>query len=1465
MALGEIFLATFLQVLFSRLASLELLKFASLVGIQKKLQKWAQMLSAIQAVLEDAEEKQLTDKAVKLWLDNLRDLAYDVEDMLDEFAVEAMRCKLKGSDEASKNQVQKLVPACCNIYRAKAVKFSLRMGSKMDRITSRLADILKQKIQLGLEKIPGGQSTNQWQRLPSTSVPTETQVYGRGEDKEKMLDWLLRDESNDVNFQVISIVGMGGVGKTTLAQLLYNDDAVGHFNPKAWVCVSEEFDVLRITRTILESATSLPCDLKDFNQIQVKLRDALAGRKFLIVLDDVWNKNYSEWNRLQPPFRVGAPGSKIIVTTRDSNVALLMGTTKIHCLEQMSNDDCWSVFAQHAFENKDLTAQPNLEIIGRKIVKKCKGLPLAARTLGGLLRCKERDCEWEDILNSDLWSLSDEESEILPVLRLSYHHLPSQLKRCFSFCSVLPKDYEFEEKELVLLWMAEGLVQQPEENKQIEDVGGEYFCELLSRSLFQRSSRDQSKFVMHDLISDLAQWVAGDVSFTLEDKVDGNKMKISPKARYSSYICGQYDDLKKFEPFSDAKGLRTFLPFSPPYPGKSYLTSYVPSDLLPKLRCLRILSLSGYNITELPNSIGKLKHLRHLNLSHTNIRNIPESASSLHSLQTLLLRDCTLLKNLPAKMGNLINLRHLDITNGESIEGMPLGMNKLTNLQTLSDFVVGNDKGSSLKELMELSFLRGTLCISKLENVADASDAREANLKNKQGLDMLLLKWCSGFDNSRNERVENNVLDMLQPPTKLKELTIQCYGGTKFPIWLGDPSFREVVSIRLEKCENCTSLPPLGLLASLKDLSIIGMSGIKSIGAEFYGGKCSKPFPSLQILCFQDMREWELWVPYGTDNEEFPSLRDLWIENCPKLTGRLPNYLSSLEKLVILECEKLVVSIPSIPMLSKLQIKGCKEVAHGGLVNFSSPNSMVVSTISELTCLTEEFIQVLKNVEDLKVFGCKGLISLWQNDIKSRQWLTFLHNLVIEDCPKLVSLVAEEDEEQLQQSWGCELQSLEIRRCESLVMLPQFLHSLISLRELVIESCPRFISFPEAGLPPMLRGIRIKNCSALGPLPAAVIWNSACLENLYIEGCCSLMPFARSQLPSTLKRIEIRSCKNLQYLFSDGESSSSFSSSVMNEQDIDRAILELHICDCPLLLSLSSRGELPAALIHMHIKNCSELNSLVGGATLPAKLKHLHIEDCPKLESIGERFEDEMCLETIYIFSCERLNSLPEGINNLTHLHEISIWYCPGLVLFPGELPTANLRELCISWCEELKALPDSLHNLTSLQELWIYDCPNIASFPEEGFPTKLTSLTITNLNICKPLFEWGLQRLNSLKDLYIEGGCFEVLSFPQDETRMMLPTSLRSLSIIKFPNLRYLSSRGFHTLTSLEYLSLSYCHKLTSFPKEGLPSSLLQLYIYCCPLLKKNCEKNKGREWFKIANVPCVRIDGRFIHEQQS
>ncbi|XP_058215955.1 putative disease resistance RPP13-like protein 1 [Rhododendron vialii] len=158
---------------------------------------------------------------------------------------------------------------------------------------------------------------------------------------------------------------------------------------------------------------------------------------------------------------------------------MIAGPNKYHFLKELSEDDCWLVFAQHAFEDRSMDANPNL--VGQKIIGNCKGLPLAARTLGGLLRCKLTEYEWDGVLNSKIWELSEERSHILLALRLSYYHLPSHLKKCFAYCSILPKDDEFEEKELVFLWMAEGLIPKKTGQKQMEDLGCEYFKELLSR------------------------------------------------------------------------------------------------------------------------------------------------------------------------------------------------------------------------------------------------------------------------------------------------------------------------------------------------------------------------------------------------------------------------------------------------------------------------------------------------------------------------------------------------------------------------------------------------------------------------------------------------------------------------------------------------------------------------------------------------------------------------------------------------------------------------------------------------------------------------------------------------------------------------------------------------------------------------------------------------------------------------
>ncbi|GLT35211.1 hypothetical protein SLA2020_096810 [Shorea laevis] len=296
------------------------------------------------------------------------------------------------------------------------------------------------------------------ERLLESSL-LEDKVIGRDGDKDAILQRLLEDGGNPEQDFVIPIVGMGGLGKTTLARHIYNDKKLeGKFDLKAWVCVSDEFDVARITRTILEHVTGERCDF-DFGLLQEKLKGKLSGCRFLLVLDDVWNEKYGPWDVLKRPFMSGAPRSKIIVTTRNKNVGMMMrGDDGVHNLQLLQDAACLPLLTQHALGKENFDAHPYLQDIGEKLVKKCKRLPLALKSLGGVLRGKLHHDEWENVLTNDIWSSSEDRSEILPALRLSYNHLPSHLKQCFAYCALFPKDYEFDKKELVLLWMAEGLL-----------------------------------------------------------------------------------------------------------------------------------------------------------------------------------------------------------------------------------------------------------------------------------------------------------------------------------------------------------------------------------------------------------------------------------------------------------------------------------------------------------------------------------------------------------------------------------------------------------------------------------------------------------------------------------------------------------------------------------------------------------------------------------------------------------------------------------------------------------------------------------------------------------------------------------------------------------------------------------------------------------------------------------------------
>ena len=1453
MAVGEVFLSAFLQVLFDRLASREFIDLLRFRKFDDLLEKLKITLLTVTALLNDAEEKQFHSPAVEKWLHMAKDALYDAEDILDELATETLRYKLEAESKAGPNQVWNwnLISSPCSTPSSRGIE------SKLKKVIEKLELIAKYKDVLGLKDNVGGRSFGFKQRLPTTSLVDETCVYGRDHDKDLIIEQLLRDAPSS-KIGVVPIVGMAGIGKTTLAQIVYNNDRVEkHFHLRIWVCVSDQFDVVRVTKTILRSVTLKHTDLNDLNLLQVSLKEKLVGKRFLLVLDDVWNKRNNDWDLLWNPLKTGAKGSKILVTTRNKDVASSMGTVPAHHLRVLSFDDCWLLFRSQAFENINNEVYPNLETIGRKVVEKCEGLPLAAKRLGILLRSRQEENEWKDILNRKIWDLPDDESDILQSLRLSYHHLPAYLKQCFAYCSIFPTEYEFDKDTLVLLWMAEGFVQQPKAKKRVEEVGGEYFRELVSRSFFQESINNKSQYVMHGLIRDLSHFVSGEFCFRLGDRLkDDNQNRIFEKARHSSYIRGRRDVLSKFEPFHGVECLRTFLPLDPTgMIGISYLANKVPSDLLPKLTYLRVLSFNACRITQLPDSIGDLKHLRYLDLSHTAIKRLPDSTRALCNLQTLILLNCRSLTKLPAEMGSLTNLRHLRIS-GSRLKEMPQQICRLKNLQSLSTFVVGKDVKSGIRDLRNMLQLQGSLLISGLKNVVNFTDAMEANLKNKKELDQLVLQWSTSLgdpinnvdeevshkpqvlrllkdlslggysrkrfpsfretmkayeqeptkqtlersyslDDSRNETVETDVLEMLQPHKNMKKIIIKDFGGTKFPSWIGSPLFSNLILVRLSNCRNCSSLPPLGQLPSLKNLTVEGMDGIKRIGIEFCGDGCSSamPFPSLETLKFDSMLQWKEWSSSGVEGrEDFNNLQIIEIRNCPKLT-KLPHHFPGLKRMSIKGCEELetlsrvltvddsleqgrefpcllelsIFACPNLrelphlfPSLAMLELDGCQELLElprlpsihelevnkfndgvlRSIAKLTSLTYLRLCHISKITCLLEGCFQKLTTLEELRITHLNELKTL-SNEIG-------LQNL---QC----------------------LQRLEISGCPLLIELPQRLYELSSLKELRVSECPSLVSFPETSLPSTLIGLEIIDCEALQVLPRWRMHNSEkaslLLEYLVIEGCSSLTSLPRGQLPSTLKQLEIHNCMNLE--------------SVPEQMIHNNSCLEFF--KISLCHSVTSFSESTFVL------------STVTSSTA-------------------------MNLKELIINSCSNLKSLPRGLHNHMSLDYLEIVDCPLLLSFPEPGLPPLLRSMRISNCSSLKSLPNQMYRLTSLQELHIDGCLSLFSFPEGGLPSNLLSLSILDCENLKPSYEWGLHRLTTLMDFSF-GGCQGLVSFPE---KWLLPTSLSSLCLQRLPNLESLPM-GLQNLTSLDNLDIWECDRLQSLPDSSNSS---EFEILGCPLI---------------------------------
>ncbi|XP_021808840.1 putative disease resistance protein RGA3 [Prunus avium] len=909
------------------------------VGIKKEVAKLSHNFKAIQVVLEDAEERQVKELNVKNWLDSLKDVSYEMDDVLDEWSTEILKQQIQKQEKEAGNagststtkKVRFCIPAPWFCFgQVNQVTLRRDIAVKIKELNERLAMIASERQNYNFQYMKRG--IEQIERQKSSSFVDKT--FGRVDEKEILVKKLLsKSGQGGATCLVIPIIGMGGIGKTTLAQLAYNDEKVqAHFNTRIWVCVSDPFDEIKIAKAIIDGLKkgNTPAS----NELQTLLEfihESIKGMKFLLVLDDVWNEDYRKWEPLKLALQNGAVGSRILVTTRKEDVARMMGaSTDMVNLEVLSEENCRALFYHIALADREKNEFKGLESIGKEIVKKCKGLPLVAKTLGGLMRYKKTRKEWEDVLNSKIWELDVVEEQVFQPLLLSYYDLAPAIKRCLLYCVIFPKDYNIVKDELIGLWMSQNYLNSIR-NKEKEVVGEMYFDNLVMRSFFQEFEKDELGNItgckMHDVVHDFLQFLTKNECLVLEAEGGNNKRIMEfngdNKFRHFTLMFAPEGPLI-LSSLCNYKNLRTLATFD------SKITSFG-RELISQVKCLRTLNLSRNSIKEVPNEIGELAHLRYLDLSHNeDLMKLPDSVCNLINLQTLRLIWCGALKRLPEGMGKLINLQHLYVIFSGNLK-LPKGIARLRSLRTLDAVVIhGDDDVDNNKEaLFELSDLRnmdqlrGSFRIKFLEDLKDARQAEKAHLVNKNclvSLEFLFPNRWAFSSEGQPKRIQEETLNALQPHPNLESLSIIFYSGTTlWPHWM--TSLNKLRSLYLRDCMFVEFVPPLGRLESLEVLEIFHWQSLKKVGVEFLGidGTIETQtssssslilFPSLKRLVFHYLTMWEEWEGMtGWSEEEdshktitiMPSLSSLEIANCRSLKT-LPNFLRNthhLKELVI--------------------------------------------------------------------------------------------------------------------------------------------------------------------------------------------------------------------------------------------------------------------------------------------------------------------------------------------------------------------------------------------------------------------------------------------------------------------------------------------------------------------------------------------------------------------------------------
>lgn len=1158
-------------------------------AVKAEAQKLQSALPQIKAVLRAAERGKINqrDRDLEAWMWQFRDAVEEADDVLDEIEYYNMEGKIRAND----NKVSGRLSGC----KRKLVCF-FRNAFINDRILKKLTEAVRglEAVSTGvlpfLELVKGLNQEVAAYNFRKTGPLLNDTVIGREKEKKMVLEWLTAENIDDEQALISAflIFGAGGMGKTTLAQLVCNDQKMKeNFEQIVWVCVSDNdsrVDAATVIKMIIEDFSKKKCEFMNLSTLQTTLQEIVASKKFILVLDDIWRDDiHSEWEKILAPLKYGQKGSRILLTTRMESVAnmiavLIKGKNRKLRLEGLEEKNFVDLLFRHAFAGTNPDDHQHLHEIGTQIAKKLWACPLAAKVIGGVLNNNINFNYWKKILEEDILQAQTSMDGIMEILKLSYYHLPPHLQSCFRYCGIFPQDMELGEEYLIKKWMGSGLIQQYENGKRPEDVAHDYLEQLTAKSFFNKENshsglRDYHTYRIHDLLHDLARSLSVGECLRFTD----DAMHIPPTTRHLSIKAENVGILREIH---NLNKLRTF--------EITCIEDDLDDDLglneiLSGMRSLRLLSVNTKAIKILPGKIGDLIHLRYLSFqgrcegSISNFCGILKSFHKLYHLILFKLSDSIEIQDSKLEgMCKLINLRYLYLHCRGKTSVPRVG--NLHSLQELNHYYVKKKEGYNISELKHLTQLR-KLYIHNLQNIRNPDDALGADLNQKRHLKSLGLCWDNGERDGDEQIAEN-----LKPPINLDELEIYYYSGIRSPNWLIDKSFCNLTSITLRYCHRLEHLPPLGQIKSLNYLSLYSLKAVKQIGCSFYNnnGTCTV-FPSLRNLDIRDMPELEEWT--GIDNKlMFPRLEMLHIANCPKLR-EIPN-------------------LP--PSLKRFKVSGAALYTLPGFYQLpcdSSKGELAVSLMPSSYCA----------LEGITIRNCR---SLFYMPIELFEELNFLSSLHVSDCPNLIARA-------------------------SSIQLPKMLKHLCfgncgHLEPLFIRSLQDLTSLVE---------LTMNGCASIQSLPPGEVFSKLTnLRELHLLHCKALASLGGIEELTALGKLSIRKCEKLieVSLFQQP-----LVSNINNQENLATYCfkldkLQILQMDHSSLLLLDPLRNLRLVRI-LRIYNGFQITFLPEQWLLQNRfsLEHLTLHGVSSLQSLPPGLGSMYCLQYLSISGARLLNSLP--------------------------------------------------------------------------------------------------------------------------------------------------------------------------------------------------------------------------------